>query len=153
MVHDLIRVEMEGLFRLELRRHGKLEQLIEERNLIVDGAKNQLARLVGGNVAGRHITQIGFGIGSAAAAPTNTALTFSPLHPTTSSRKAVSSVEYPAIGQVQFNWSLSTTELNDVTITEFGLFCQDGTLFARKARAPIQKDADLSLVGAWTILF
>lgn len=137
---------LRGDFYLELRRHGVLIDVLEEKNLIVNGAKNQLARLVGGSGAGRHITQIGFGIGQAVAAPTNTALTSAYVKP-------VASVEYPATGQVRFHWSLSTAEANGVSITEFGLICADGTLFSRKARAPIQKESDLSLSGAWTIIF
>ena len=62
-------------------------------------------------------------------------------------------MEYPATGQVRFNWSLSTAELNGVAITEFGLLCADGTLFSRKQRKPIEKESDLSLTGSWTILF
>ena len=53
---------MRGDFRLEVRRHGELVEVFEEKNLIVNGAKNQLARLVGGSGANRQITQIGFGI-------------------------------------------------------------------------------------------
>ena len=137
---------MAGHFNLEVRRHGILVATFEEENLIVNGAKNQLARLIGGAGANRQITQIGFGIGKNAAMPGNTALT-SPYI------KAVGSVDYPAIGQVRFNWSLSTAELNGVAISEFGLFCADGTLFSRKQRAVIEKDADLSLTGSWTIVF
>jgi len=145
-------IPMCGHFHIELRRSGALVEVIDEKNLIVNGAKNQLARLIGGSGTNRQITQIGFGIGTTAAAPGNTALTYSPLYPT-SSLKAIGSVGYPATGQVQFNWSLSTAELNGVAITEFGLFCQDGTLFSRKQRAPIQKESDLSLTGSWTIIF
>lgn len=137
---------LRGDFRLELRRNGVLVEVFEEKNLIVNGAKNQLARLVGGSGANRQITQIGFGVGAQAAAPTNTALTSAYV-------KQVSSVEYPATGQVRFNWSLSTAEANGKSITEFGLICADGTLFSRKARAPIQKESDLSLSGSWTIIF
>lgn len=145
-------ITMEGRFHVEVRRNGVVVEVIDEKNLIVNGAKNQLARLIGGNVAGRSITKIGFGIGTTAAAPGDTALTYSPMYPSTS-LKAVGSVAYPATGQVQFNWSLSTAELNGIAITEFGLVCQDGTLFSRKSRAPIQKESDLSLTGTWTILF
>ncbi len=137
---------MRGDFYLEVRRNGVLEQAIEEKNLIVNGAKQQLARLVGGNGAGRHITTIGFGVGTAAASPGNTALT-------SAYTKPVSSVDYPVVGQVRFNWTLSTAEANGLAITEFGLICADGTLFSRKVRAPIQKEPDLSLAGSWTIIF
>lgn len=137
---------MRGDFRLEVRKNGVLVEVFEEKNLIVNGAKNQLAKLVGGAGANRQITQIGFGIGASAASPGNTALT-------SAYTKPVTSVEYPATGQVRFNWSLSTAEANGKAITEFGLICADGTLFSRKARAPIQKESDLSLSGAWIIIF
>lgn len=139
-------VPMTGHFYVEVRRGGELVEVIDEKNLIVNGAKNQLARLIGGSGTNRQITQIGFGVGTAAAAPGDTALTSPYL-------KAIGSVSYPATGQVQFNWSLSTAEMNGVSITEFGLICADGTLFSRKQRAPIQKESDLSLTGSWTILF
>lgn len=137
---------MRGEFRLAIYRHGVLVEEISEPNLIVNGAKDQLARLVGGNGTNRHVTQIGFGTGTAAAAPTNTALTGAFWKP-------VISVSYPATGQVAFTWSLSTAEANGMAITEFGLRCADGTLFARKVRAPINKSDDLSLAGVWTIVF
>ena len=139
-------VPLAGHFHLDVYRSGVLVAVIDEENLIVNGAKNQLARLIGGAGTNRHITQIGFGVGQAAAAPGQTALT-SPYI------KAIGSVEYPATGQVRFNWSLSTAELNGVAITEFGLICADGTLFSRKQRKPIEKESDLSLTGSWTILF
>lgn len=137
---------LRGEFRLTLYRHGLPVAEIVEPNLIVDGAKNQLARLVGGNGAGRHITHIGFGVGTSAAAPGNTGLTGAFWKP-------VTSVSYPATGQAAFAWSLSTAEANGLAITEFGLRCADGTLFARKVRNPIHKSDDLSLTGVWTIIF
>ena len=138
---------MRGRFCLELRRaDGSLIEAIDEANLIVNGAKDQLARLVGGNGARRHITHIGFGVGTSAASPNDTGLTGA-------FWKAISSVGYPATGQVAFSWTLSTAEANGMAITEFGLRCADGTLFARKARQPIHKSDDLSLTGTWTIIF
>lgn len=139
-------VPLAGHFHVDVYRSGVLVAVIDEENLIVNGAKNQLARLIGGAGTNRHITQIGFGIGQTVAAPGQTALT-SPYI------KSIGSVEYPATGQVRFNWSLSTAELNGVAITEFGLICADGTLFSRKQRKPIEKESDLSLTGSWTILF
>lgn len=137
---------LRGEFRLTLYRHGLPVAEIVEPNLIIDGAKNQLARLVGGSGAGRHITHIGFGVGTSAAAPGNTGLTGAFWKP-------VTSVSYPATGQAAFAWSLSTAEANGLAITEFGLRCADGTLFARKVRNPIHKSDDLSLTGVWTIIF
>jgi hypothetical protein len=139
-------IPLRGRFRAEVWRNGNLEMFFLEDNLIVNGAKNQLARLIGGSGSNRQITKIGFGVGKTAAAPGDTALT----NPYV---KSIGSVEYPATGQVRFNWSLSTTECNGIAITEFGLLCADNTLFSRKQRAPIQKESDLSLTGAWTIIF
>jgi hypothetical protein len=135
-----------GEFRLAIYRAGQLVEEFVEPNLIVNGAKNQLARLVGGAGTGRHITHIGFGIGTTAAAPTNTGLSGAYWKP-------VTSVSYPATGQAAFAWSLSTAEANGLAITEFGLRCADGTLFARKVRGAIHKSDDLSLTGTWTIIF
>lgn len=138
---------LRGIFRLDIRRaDGSLIERIEEHNLIVNGAKNQLARLVAGDAAGRHITEIGFGTGTTAANPNDTTLI-------SAYWKNVLSVSYPGIGQVAFTWSLATAEANGKAITEFGLRCADGTLFARKVRAPIHKSDDLSLNGTWTIVF
>ncbi len=138
---------LSGRFCLEIRdRCGELLDLIEEPNLIVDGARNQLSRLVGGSGANRHITHIGFGIGASAPAPGNTGLSGAYWKP-------IGSVDYPAAGQVAFSWSLATSEANGLAIVEFGLRCADGTLFARKARNPIHKSDDLSLTGVWTIIF
>lgn len=135
-----------GEFRLAIYRAGQLVEEFVEPNLIVNGAKDQLARLVGGAGANRHITHIGFGIGTTAAAPTNTGLSGAYWKP-------VTSVSYPATGQVAFAWALGASEANGMAITEFGLRCADGTLFARKVRAPIHKSDDLSLTGTWTIIF
>jgi hypothetical protein len=138
---------LSGRFCLEIRdRRGELLDLIDEPNLIVNGAKNQLARLVAGSGANRHITHIGFGVGTAAPAPGNTGLT-------SAYWKSVGPVEYPADGQVAFSWSLATSEANGLALTEFGLRCADGTLFARKVRNPIHKSDDLSLTGVWTLMF
>lgn len=124
----------------------QLIEQIDERNVIVNGAKSQLARLIGGDPANRHINRIGFGVGLSPASPQDAALTSAYV-------KVLSATAYPQPGQVRFDWSLSAGEANGKAITEFGLICADGTLFARKARAPIEKDADLSLTGSWTILF
>jgi hypothetical protein len=138
---------LRGHFHLDIRRaDGTLVESIDEENLIVNGAKDQLARLVGGNGTNRHITQIGFGTGTTAASPNNTSLTGAFWKP-------ITSVSYPATGQVAFAWSLSTAEGNGLAITEFGLRCADGTLFARKVRAAINKSDDLALTGTWTIIF
>lgn len=139
-------VPLKGVLEIRIYRNGQLVESIKEDNLIVNAAKSQLARLVGGDGAQRYIQKIGFGIGTATAHPDNTTLT-------TPYIKNLAGHTYPAIGQVQFSWSLSNAEANGKTITEFGLICADDTMFSRKVRAPIAKDDDISLTGTWTIIF
>lgn len=139
---------LRGHFLLDLRRasDGALIERFEDDNLIVNGAKDQLARLVAGDTASRHITHIGFGVGTAAAAPTNTGLTGAFWKP-------IASVSYPATGQVAFAWALGAGEADGMAITEFGLRTAGGVLFARKVRNPIHKSDDLTLSGVWTLIF
>lgn len=137
---------MRGILVIEVWRHGALLEKITDENLIVNGAKFQLAHLIGGDGAGRHITHFGVGIGYATAQPDNVSLQGAVWKP-------VSSVSYPEAGKVQFNWNLTTADANGMALTEFGLRCADGTLFSRKARAAIHKESDIALAGTWTIGF
>lgn len=138
---------VKGQFELVVKdKSGAVLEKYTDKNLIVNGAKNQLARLISGNGANRHITQIGFGTGTSPASPNNTALTAGFFKP-------ITAAGYPQNGQASFSWSLSTTEGNGMAITEFGLRCADGTLFAKKVRAAINKSDDISITGTWTIIF
>ena len=139
--------ELRGEFSLTItRKNGEIIEQFTEKNLILNGAKNQLARLIGSEATNRHITHIGFGGGVNAASPGDTSLNNAFFKP-------VTTASYPATGQVAFKWSLSTAEANGIAITEFGLRCADGTLFARKVRAPITKSDDISITGTWIIIF
>ena len=139
--------EPEGLFRLEIYRGRELIEIFEERNLIVDNSKQIHAKLLGGAFTGQNVSKIGFGTSGTAPAGGNTSLTGLYL-------KSVDSVGYPATNQVQFNFSLGSTENNGVAIMEFGLFTEGGVLYARKVRsAALNKDTDVSLSGSWIISF
>ena len=138
---------VQGRFLLEVRRRGELVDVFEERNLIVTGSKAVHAHLLGGDVANRSVTQIGFGTGSAAADVSNTGLTAAYI-------KALDGVSYPSAGVVAFAFSLGSAENNGVAISEFGLFTGGSVLYARKVRAlPLNKDTDLALSGTWSISF
>jgi hypothetical protein len=141
------KVRPKGIFELRVLRSGIVIEEYRDHNLIVSGAFFQMARLVAGDVSGRSVTKIGFGTGGSDPAVTDTALTNGYL-------RAVSAYEYPQDGQVQISWVLPTNEGNGMKILEFGLFTQDGTLFARKIREEaIPKESDISLEGSWTIIF
>lgn len=143
---DTVERRPEGILTLQIFRKG---ELIEEvgYNLVVDLSKQQLARLIGGDVTNRSLTKIGFGTSGTAPAAGNTSLTDAYV-------KALGAVTYPATNSVQFAFTLGTSEANGKSIQEFGLFTADDVLFARKTRAgAIVKDSDLSLSGTWRINF
>ncbi|MDR2409603.1 MAG: hypothetical protein LBE13_16045 [Bacteroidales bacterium] len=126
------------------------KELIEDvkgENLIVNGARNQMARLIAGAFTNRDITKIAFGTSGVAPTVDDTALTNAFI-------KNVTGFAYPAMGQVTISWNLLTSEDNGQAIMEFGLVCADGTLFSRRVRAnPIYKESDISIEGQWTIIF
>ena len=137
----------EGIFTLNIYRKGVLIEVYEDKNLVVDLSKQQLARLIGGDVTGRSLTKIGFGTSGTAPAVGNTALTGAYVN-------NLGAVTYPATNSVQYAFSLSTSEANGLSILEFGLFTTGNVLFARKTRTgAIVKDSDLSLAGSWRINF
>lgn len=137
---------LRGMFEVRVYRDGTLVEEYQDNNMILNMAKDALARLIAGAGAGKVITQIGFGTNGAGPSPDDTALS-------TPFAKAVSGITYPGPGQVKFSWNLATTEANGMVIKEFGLICSDATLFARKTRGGIEKAADISLDGSWTIIF
>lgn len=117
------------------------------RNLIVNLAKDTLAKLLGGDGTGKSIASLAVGTNSTAASPSDTTITDSFV-------KAVDSHNYPSTGRVQFVWSISSTEANGKNIWEFGLLSGDGSLFARRVRPtnPIYKDDEITIDGTWTII-
>ena len=119
----------------------------EDHNLIVNSSKVALAYLVSNSSAqSKVISKIGFGVSSTIPTPNDTALTGAYV-------KDVKAYSYPEPGRVSFTWELDYGEANGKNITEFGLICRDGSLFARKVRGALLKDSDLAVEGTWTIVF
>lgn len=138
---------LRGMFELIVKKDGKVIETHCDNNLIVNGARNQAARLFAGDGTNRAIAKIAFGTSGAAPVVTDMVIT-------DSYTKAVSGFEYPDIGQVQTNWILNTDENNGMAIMEFGLLSADGTLLCRKVREkPINKEADISIEGHWKWIF
>ena len=136
-----------GIFEMRVyNADGCLLESYEADNLIVNGGRSAIASLIGAATATKDVTQIAFGTNGSNPVLTDTAITGA-------FTKAVGAVTYPATGQVRFAWSLELAESNGVTIREYGLLCQDNTLFARKVRADISKTSDVRLEGTWTIIF
>jgi hypothetical protein len=145
-VADHYPAELRGEFRMWVYRKGVLIEEYEDRNLIVNGARTAVARLIAGDGTGKNINRIAFGTSGAAPSPDNTAITGA-------FTKSLLGHSYPVTGQALFSWNLLTTEANGKGILEFGLLCADGTLFARKTRAKaLEKDSDISVEGQWLII-
>lgn len=146
-LHDSLQQLPSGILAYRVFRKGRLVEEVEDNNLIVIGSQVTHARLLGGDVANRSVTQIGFGTSGAAAAFANGSLTGAYTN-------AVGAPTYPATNQVQFPFALGTTEANGMAILEFGLLTGGGVLYARKVRATaLNKDTDITLSGTWTISF
>lgn len=144
---------MRGVFSLRVKdREGNIVEEYEDHNMIVNGAKMVMAKLISdpSKAANLVVRNIAFGTGLASAAADDTSLG------NLQTLKNIDSYEYPAdtADRVQFNWSLGYDECNEKDITEFGLVCADSeTLFAKKTRRAIYKDDTLSFEGTWTIIF
>ncbi|MDR1903755.1 MAG: hypothetical protein LBQ88_15920 [Treponema sp.] len=141
--------QIQGILKYTVFRNGIPVEDVEEHNLIVTVGRTQMARLLAGELTGRNITKISFGTNGTTPALADTMIT----NPYT---KNINGFSYPAAGQVQFNWNLTTAEANGKAILEFGLICADTTLFSRRIREsgkPINKESDISLEGQWTIIF
>jgi hypothetical protein len=138
---------LRGEFRLRVWKNGALAEESGDHNMIVDGAQFEMAHLASGDTEGRHIAAIALGENGDPPSAGDTEISGPFVKP-------IDGVEYPAPGQARFNWTIAASEANGKAIMEFGLLCEDGTLFARYVRqAPLNKDADFSLEGDWTIEF
>jgi len=135
-----------GDFHLKIieKATGQVLQTFEEKNLVVDLGKANVAKLLGGDVTGKAITQIGCGTGVNAPDSADLLLTNSFI-------KNISSVSYPDALSTTFHWTIEDTEANGKDLTEFGLFNSSGFLFARKVRSAITKTNAIRLQGSWTI--
>jgi len=148
------RPQMRGILRYKVFKNGVLIEDVEHKNLIVNGAREVMAKLVSGVFSGRNITKIAFGESGVIPNENDTEIRNPFL-------KDIHEISFPAPGEVQFDWGLTKYEANGKAICEFGLLTDDGTLFARRIRededgnpaGPINKENDISVVGQWTLVF
>ena len=146
-INDTPTAAPRGDVYVEVYRRGRLVDVIDERNLIVDTGRQNVCRILGGE-SNRAITKIGYGEGASPAAAGNNSLLNAFV-------KSLGSVTYPTTTSVQFPFTLLTSEANGLAIMEFGLLTTGGVLYARKVRqnGPIYKDDETSLAGTWTITY
>ena len=140
-------IPMKGIFVARVYRSGKLVEEIRESNLILNGARSQMAHLIAGEFTNRNVNRIAFGTSRTDPDPADTIIT-------NQFAKPIKGFSFPESGRVQFDWELLISENNGMAILEFGLLTADGTLFARRTRTnPIFKESDISIEGSWTIIF
>lgn len=127
---------------------GKVIKEIIGRNMVVNVGRNIVCHLLNNSQgANQHIDHIEVGTSLTAATLADTSIT-APVS------KTLNNVSFPTDGQVDFEWSLEVNEGNGVAIAEFGLFCADGSMFARKVCASnqvINKTASMRIEGIWSI--
>jgi hypothetical protein len=141
------RPRMKGILKYTVFKNDVPLETVEDHNLIVNVAREQMAHLIAGDEENRQIAKIAFGTSGITPVVSDTAIT-NPFI------KNIISHTYPEQGQVCFNWELLVTEDNGMAILEFGLLTEDGGLFSRRIREnPIYKESDISIEGQWTIIF
>lgn len=140
-------LSIKGIFTLKVYDdQGNLIEDYLDRNLVVNGGRSAVTRLIAGDTTGRSVTKIGVGTNATAPSVTDTALTGSFV-------KALGTISYPTVSSVRWDWTLELTEANGMAIREFGLICSNDTLFARKTRDVINKTSSIRLVGTWELQF
>ena len=137
---------LRGSFEIRVFKAGRELEHYRDENMIMAQARNALARLIGGDGAGKTVTKIGVGTNGTGPTPDDKGLTGA-------YTKNVSGCTYPATGEARFSFTIGAGEANGKSIREFGLLCSDGVLFARKTRGVIEKADDIEITGTWTIKF
>ena len=138
---------VKGILRYTVLKNGIPIEQVEDHNLIVNGARIQIAHFVAGDFAGRHIKKIAFGTNGTLPTLADTLIT-------NAFTKDVLGFSYPEDGQVQFDWDLLSVEANGLAIMEFGLLTAGLELFSRRIRErPLYKETDISLEGQWILTF
>lgn len=145
-------VNIKGELHLRVVDHeGNVLQQFAFNNLVVNNGKLNVAKLLGGDAAGKKIDTVGVGTSATAAAVTDTTLTGS-FTRAVNGNTAYSAITYPANGQVQFAFTIQTSEANGMTINEFGLLNTNGDLCARKVLSTsISKTSAFAIEGEWII--
>lgn len=137
---------VKGTLEMTIHRRGQPDEHVVEHNIVVDGGRNRLARLISGTSI-KGVTQIGFGTGDTIPKLSDTSLT---------NQFCVNVVRIEVEGNdAIFKWSLNERQpAEGMDIREFGLFTSDGVMVTRLVRAKvIGKDSDMTIDGTYTLHF
>lgn len=136
-----------GRLRLKIRKHGRVIEIDDDNNLVMDGPRADIAsNLAGAPVSIRPITRIAVGTNGTPPAGQDNAIT-NPFS------KPLLSVSRPTPMIVVCTFQILTGDANGLAIREFGLLLSDGRLYARRTRngKVIEKDSDIEIDGEWTL--
>jgi hypothetical protein len=139
---------LKGIFRLQIicAITGRIIENYVDNNLVLNGGRTAVMLLLGAGDTGKQLTQIAVGTNGTAPVGTDVAITGA-------FTKALGAVSYPSANSVRFDFQIGAGDANGIAIQEFGILCDDNTVFARKVRALINKNSDIILNGNWTIQF
>lgn len=136
---------LQGYLRLRIKRRGQVIEEWEERNIVVDIPRDEIARcfVEGGSIM--PVTHVAVGTNDLPPSRSDTQITNAFVKP-------ILAASRPTPTSVQFDFVILPSDANGLRITEIGLLRSDGKLFARRTRGAIEKDSDLEIEGEWVIL-
>jgi len=136
---------------------GKIEQVVEGKNLVLNRMKTQLSHLVVGHEnTTRYINRMAWGTGGHIPGDPS-----QPIDPQPEDGSLESPILIKPLAQFDFLTSTSVVlvayllegEANGFTITESGLVCGDNTLVARRTFAGLAKTADFVFEFRHSLMF
>ena len=154
----------QGQLFYAVRRNGVVVETFSEKNMIMTNGRIAIARLFAGGIGGEGAF-VGVGSSNEPPAPDQEGLTDEVKVPIASVAFANAEVVNGVVTwpesveptpNVRFNFLFGTGDANGLSIREFGLFTEDGTMFARRIRTgngAIAKDSDIEVEGYWIIRF
>lgn len=161
---------MKGAVKVYVEENGNNVLVWDDPNLIVDGARKALTHLIAAGDTNYKVSTIKLGTKGHNLSTGNLLEPVAPKVSDTGLIDATSSVYSETISNsgngyvfqgtgdtsVKFSIVMEKTEGNGsgtVAYTEAGLFCANGTLFARETFPAIVKNANRRITFEWTILF
>jgi len=136
-----------GRLRLVIRRRGRVVEIDEDDNLVMDGPRADIAsNLAGVPVDILPITHVAVGTNGTAPTGQDQAIT-------NAFTKPLLQVTRPSPMVVVCTFQILSSDANGLAIREFGLLRSDGSLYARRTRGGkvIEKDSDIEIDGEWTL--
>jgi hypothetical protein len=141
------RIKVRGDVDIRLYHQDGSVQPLAYRNLVVNGGKTILAKLLANDYDGEYIDAIAFGTGSTAPAVSDVALEAQVLVKT-------ATPSYPAFNSVMFTTVMDVYEGGTATFQEVGLVSHTTRkLFSRLVINPIMKSTLYKIEVDWTISF